>query len=186
MYAQLAIIAAIVAVVALAARLTRKNPTAEPALSAYAIPEAIDRSDFRTADGRRFDQPWLVAVFTSDTCATCEGVAQRAAPLASDSVGVALLSVQAEPDLHRRYAINAVPLTLLVDESGTVRTSFAGPVSSTHLWGALAELREPGSAGGGCEGSHGTHDHGAHHHETQDPETHGPDPQSAEEPVNRS
>jgi hypothetical protein len=35
-----------------------------------------------------------------------------------------------------------------------VRRSFMGPVSSTHLWAAVAELRDPGSVPPGCD-SHG-------------------------------
>jgi hypothetical protein len=38
----------------------------------------------------------------------------------------------------------------VADQDGSVRASFLGPVSSTHLWAAVAELREPGSVPPGC------------------------------------
>jgi beta-ketoacyl ACP synthase len=46
--------------------------------------------------------------------------------------------------------IEAVPIVAVADAAGVVQASFIGPVSSTHLWGALAELREPGSVPDGC------------------------------------
>ena len=38
-------------------------------------------------------------------------------------------------------AIDAVPALVVVDRLGVVRRSFIGPVSATHLWAALAEVR---------------------------------------------
>ena len=46
-------------------------------------PTLIDRADFA-----RPDAPWLVAVFTSATCAGCHDVVAAAEPLASDAVVV--------------------------------------------------------------------------------------------------
>ena len=36
-------------------------------------------------------------------------------PLASDDVAVVEVEFQAEPELHRRYAIEAAPMTIVVD-----------------------------------------------------------------------
>ena len=47
--------------------------------------------------------------------------------------------------LHERYAIEAVPATLVVDGDGVVVASFIGPVTATDLWAAVAEAREPGT-----------------------------------------
>lgn len=104
------------------------------------MPDHIDRTDF---DGP--DLPWLVAVFTSATCDTCAGVWDKASLLASDTVATQEIEVSARRDLHERYAIEAVPSTLLVDSQGIVQASFIGPVTAADLWATLAELREPGT-----------------------------------------
>lgn len=146
-----------VVVVAVAVLLQRRRPDAptQPA-AVHRAPEQLDRSDFE-----RPDAPWLVAVFTSATCSTCADVTTKAAALASDAVAVQVVEVSADPELHRRYAIEAVPIVAVADDRGVVRASFLGPVSATHLWAALAELRDPGSVPEGCGGDHDhDHDHG--------------------------
>jgi hypothetical protein len=50
----------------------------------------------------------------------------------------------AQPDLHRRYKIDAAPITVLVDDAGVTRASFVGAFAATELWNALAELRATG------------------------------------------
>jgi hypothetical protein len=55
------------------------------------------------------------------------------------------VSEQARPDLHARYAIEAVPILVIADAAGVVRASFIGPHTATDLWARLAEVREPGS-----------------------------------------
>jgi hypothetical protein len=63
------------------------------------------------------------------------------------------VEVTAEPELHRRYGIDAVPLVLIADHAGIVRSHFLGPVTATDLWAAVAEARAPGSTPERC------HDH---------------------------
>ena len=99
---------------------------------------------------RRPEAPWLVAVFTSATCDTCAGVWERVQPVESDVVAVQELEYVAARDLHDRYAIDAVPTTLIIDADGVVQSSFLGPVTATDLWAAVAEAREPGSTPDGC------------------------------------
>ena len=43
---------------------------------------------------------------------------------------------------------------VIADAEGVVHRSFLGTVSATHLWAAVAEARDPGSAPPGC----GEHD----------------------------
>jgi len=138
-----AVILVVAVAVALAAQ--RRRPAA-PTNRRSEPPTQVDRADFP-----RPEAPWLVAVFTSATCDACAAVWQRAAVLESPEVCVVDLEFGAAADLHRRYGIDSVPTTLLVNSLGEVGQSFIGPVSSTHLWAALAELREPGSVPGGCE-----------------------------------
>jgi hypothetical protein len=86
-----------------------------------------------------------VAVFTSATCTTCAGVWDKTQLLASDDVVTQEIEVSAHGDLHKRYSIEAVPATLIVDTDGQVRASFLGAVTATDLWATVAELREPGT-----------------------------------------
>jgi len=81
----------------------------------------------------------------------CAAVWQRAEILASDDVVVQNLEAKADRAVHERYRIDAVPLVVLVDAEGVVRRHFLGPVKGADLWGALAELREPGSVPPGCD-----------------------------------
>lgn len=132
------LIAAAIIVVAVAVALVarRRRPDA-PTQPTRAVPTQLDRDDFD-----RPDAPWLVAVFTSATCDGCADVVAKAAVLASDDVAVVSAEWQTRKDLHERYRIDAVPLLVIADASGVVRRSFAGPVSATDLWAAVAAARE--------------------------------------------
>lgn len=147
-----AVLAAIVVVIALVTQ--RRRPDApSSSTGGYTAPPQLDRADFD-----RPDAPWLVAVFTSATCSTCEDVWSKAQVLASDEVAVQQVEAVADKDLHDRYRVEAVPIVAIASSTGEVISSFLGPVSATHLWAALAEAREPGSVPEGCGGDHG-HDH---------------------------
>jgi hypothetical protein len=130
---------------AVAAIVQRRQRPDAPVRTSYAVPTQLDRADFP-----RPDAPWLVAVFTSATCGTCAGVWERAQPLASAAVAVVELELVEARALHERYAIEAVPTTLVVDAEGVVCRSFLGPVTATDLWAAVAEAREPGSTPDAC------------------------------------
>ncbi len=149
------VVVAVAVVVALLLQRRRPAPPTNP--SAYEAPAQLDRADFA-----RPDTPWLVATFTSATCNSCADVRMKASVLESAEVAFDDVEVGARPELHQRYAIEAVPIVVVADRTGEVRRSFVGPVSSTHLWGALAELREPGSVPPGCDtGANPGHDHPA-------------------------
>jgi hypothetical protein len=128
-----------------AAVVQRRQRADVPVRTGYGVPEQVDRADFA-----RPDAPWLVAVFTSGTCAACAEVWERAVVLESNAVAVEELEYMAERRLHDRYEIDAVPTTLIVDGDGVVQQSFLGPVTATDLWAAVAEARAPGSTPGGC------------------------------------
>ncbi len=141
---------AVVVAVLLAVVLQRRRPAPPTNPGAYDAPVQLDRSDFD-----RPDAPWLVVSFTSETCLSCAEVAVKCQLLESAVVAVQDVEVGTRPDLHDRYLIEAVPIVAIADAAGVVRRSFVGPVSSTHLWGAVAELREPGSVPDGCGASTG-------------------------------
>ena len=136
------------AAAALAYLVQRRRPDA-PIRTGWTVPEQLDRRDFA-----RPDAPWLVAVFTSASCDSCAAVVDVAGPLASDAVAVDVVEVGERHEVHDRYAVDAVPMVLLVDALGVVRDHHLGPVSATHLWGSLAELRQPGSTPDGCDAGH--------------------------------
>jgi hypothetical protein len=138
-----AALAAVIVVVALV--LQRRRPDAPSRAATVEPPAQLDRADFVSPAA-----PWLVVVFTSATCSTCAKVWSTAEVLASDEVAVQQVEATRDAELHRRYRIEAVPIVVVADAAGVVRRSFMGPVSSTHLWAALAELREPGSVPPGC------------------------------------
>lgn len=121
-------------VVAVVVQRRRPDP---PTQATWTIPSQLDRNDFD-----RPDAPWLVAVFTSATCNTCALALQKANVLASDDVAVQDVEAKARAGLHARYHIEAVPLIVVADSEGVVRSSFAGPPSATDLWAAVAGARE--------------------------------------------
>ena len=129
----------------------RRRPPA-PTNVGHTLPDHLAREDFH-----RPDAPWLVAVFTSSTCATCAGVWDKARLLESDDVAVHEVEVAADRDLHDRYRITAVPAVVIAGADGVVRSTFLGPITATDLWATVAELREPGTLPAeGCD--HGTAD----------------------------
>ena len=128
--------AVVVVAVIVAVLLERRRPEA-PTQGSWTVPAQLDRADFT-----RPDAPWLVAVFTSATCDSCAKAVERARVLASGAVAVDEAEVKARPDIHRRYHIDAVPIVVVADAEGVVRTSFTGPPSATDLWAAVAGVRE--------------------------------------------
>ncbi|HSS11782.1 MAG TPA: thioredoxin domain-containing protein [Acidimicrobiales bacterium] len=125
----------VVAAVAVAWALRRRRPAA-PTQPRWPVPGQIDRADFD-----RPDAPWLVAVFTSATCQSCEAALATASVLASEQVAVQDVSFQTNKHLHRRYSIEAAPTIVVADRDGVVQASFVGPPSATDLWAAMADLR---------------------------------------------
>ena len=134
---------AVAVAVAFVVQRRRPDPPAQPV--EHVAPAQLDRDDFA---GR--SAPWLVVTFTSATCDTCADVAAKAAVLASGEVASVEVEYGRDRALHDRYRITAVPTLVIADADGVVRRSFIGPTSATHLWAALADLREPGSVPPGC------------------------------------
>ena len=120
--------------------LRRRTQTDAPTQVTWKVPQQIDRADF--ADPGR---PWLVALFSSATCQTCRSMAERVEVLASSEVAIDNVEHGARADLHTRYNIDAVPLTVVADHEGVVRASFVGPISATDLWAAVAQVRQGSS-----------------------------------------
>ena len=139
------VLLAAVAALAVSVLMARRRVDA-PTQPRVSVPAQLDRADFVDPQ-----LPWLVVVFSSTTCDGCADVIAKAAVLQSDVVAFASVSFQENRDLHKRYAIDGVPLTLLVDENGVVRRHFVGAVTATDLWAALADVREPGRSTHVCQ-----------------------------------
>lgn len=90
-------------------------------------PTQLRRSDFRAPDA-----PWLMAVFTADSCSSCAQVWSEVSTLDSPFVATQNVEVDRDSDLHRRYKIESVPLTVLVDARGRVAQGFFGPLGRTE------------------------------------------------------
>ena len=133
------LIAAAIVVVAVAVAARRPPPPARPADAAQR-PGAERSSTAPTSPApmRRGSS----SVFTSATCHTCADVVAKAEVLASDDVAVDHAEWQTRRDVHERYRIDGVPLLVIADGDGVVRRSFAGPVSATDLWAAVAAARD--------------------------------------------
>lgn len=132
---------AIVAVCAafVAATIISRRRVDAPTQIAHHVPAQLDRADFDA------DAPWLVVVFTSATCHTCDDVHSKASVLACADVAVVNAEYGENKSLHERYRIDAVPTLVVADADGVVRSAFLGPVKAQDLWAAVAECRSPGS-----------------------------------------
>jgi hypothetical protein len=137
---QVVIAVVVVGVAVVLGRVLRaRRPVAAPTQPVGAVPSQLDRADFEPAT------PWAVVVFSSASCHTCADVVRKARVLESVEVAVIDVEYSAAKELHRKYSIDAVPVVVVADSEGVVRVGFAGPVSATDLWAAVAEARSPGA-----------------------------------------
>ena len=120
--------------------LRRRQAVAAPTQPSFDVPAQLDRADFSPST------PWLVAVFSSATCTTCADVVRKAQVLQSREVSVVEVEFGAARELHKKYDIQAVPMVAIADAHGVVQAGFAGPVTATDLWAAVAEARQPGTS----------------------------------------
>lgn len=140
----------VAAVAFCAAALAARRRSDAPTAGDWTVPAQIDRSDFPSPDA-----PWLVAVFSSATCSVCSDVVAKAVVLRSDSVAVADVEYGAATEIHEKYRIDAVPMTLVTDAKGVVAASVVGPVTAQDLWAMVADCRSTGGPvdrGGHCAG----------------------------------
>jgi hypothetical protein len=135
----IAVALAVVAVAVAAVIQKRTSRRGAPTRAGYGVPTLLDRADFD-----RPDAPWLVVLFSSATCNSCESAWDKARHLASADVAVQDCEATEERGLHERYGIDAVPTIVIADDQGVVRGSFLGTPTATDLWATLARLRDPG------------------------------------------
>jgi len=132
-------VALVVVAVAVAAVLQRNRVADAPTQPSWDVPAQLDRSDFPGPG-----VAWLVVVFSSATCDTCAAVVAAAQVLAGPDVEVVEVEAAAAARLHRRYGIEAVPITVVADAGGVVQASVVGPVGAGELGALLARCRDGG------------------------------------------
>ncbi|MFP5326435.1 MAG: hypothetical protein ACLGHT_03005 [Acidimicrobiia bacterium] len=130
------VVALVLIALAAAAMLRRRQPDAPVGARDWEVPAQIDRADFVEPS-----KPWLVAVFTSNTCDSCESATAKASVVAGPNVAYQVVPWQERKDLHERYGVEVVPMILVADVDGVVQRSFIGVPSATDLWAAVAEAR---------------------------------------------
>jgi hypothetical protein len=130
----------VVVAVALAAVLGRRRND-PPTSDRVEVPRQLDRLDFV-----RPDAPWLVVVFTSETCESCARATAKASLFESTETAYEEIPWQTRRDLHDRYRVDTVPMILVADGSGLVQRSFVGAPAFTDLAAAVEEARAPGSS----------------------------------------
>lgn len=134
---QIALAAAVLVVaVVVALVLERRRKPAAPTQGRVIVPAQLDRTDFP-----RPDAPWLIVLWSSRVCDSCKGLYEKISPLESDDVAVVEIELQAQPEMHKRYGLDAAPITQIVDAEGVTRTSFAGAFNAMELWDEVASLR---------------------------------------------
>lgn len=128
-------LAVVVVAIAVAAWLRRHRPVPTLTMRAGA-PERVDRDDFAHPDA-----PWLYVLFSSASCESCPVVADALSTVAASDVAVEEVEYSARRDLHRRYRVDAVPSTLLVDADGVVHDHFVGRATPQEFADALERAR---------------------------------------------
>jgi protein-disulfide isomerase len=130
----------LVVIAVLVALVIRRRQPEPPTQRTWSVPAQLDRGDFD-----RPDAEWLVVVFTSKACESCEAAVTKATPLASTDVVVQDVSYQTNQKLQERYHIDAAPTIVVADRQGVVRASFIGTPSTGDLWKAVADVRAGGT-----------------------------------------
>lgn len=125
MTTRLVILAALtIAAIAVAYLLQRRRPE-PPSSPSYRSISEIDRSEFAHPDANI-----LIVMFGSTTCNTCPVVWET---IESLGVPAERVDVQDDPVRHKRYRIDGVPTTIVVNAAGIVGRTFFGPLTAEDL-----------------------------------------------------
>lgn len=122
-----------VAAAAVAHLVNGRGPDA-PSTPHFAVPQQLDRSDF---DQPR--TPWLLALFSSETCLACHDARAVLADVRFSTVVVQDLPVETTKAVHDRYGVDAVPIVTLADGAGVVRWSWLGAPPAEAVRDALVD-----------------------------------------------
>lgn len=130
----LALVVGVIGLGILVSGLRKKSTSNKAPYQKYSpVPSKVNllQPDSRTS----FNTPLALWVFTAKSCKTCPGVMKLARQLESNQVSVLEFSFEQDKDIHQLYAIDSIPLTLIVNQTGDVEKWFLGALH-------LAEARE--------------------------------------------
>lgn len=130
----LLIVVVVAAVAGAAAYLINGRTPDAPSTPQFAAPQQLDRADFDQPD-----TPWLLALFTSETCLSCHDARAVVADIEFSSVVVQDLPVESDRAVHDRYGVDAVPIVTLADAHGVVRWSWLGAPPPEAIRDALLD-----------------------------------------------
>ena len=81
-----------------------------------------------------------IIVFTESSCNSCQTAVRLVRGPAGAGIPVADIEYGAEPALHKKFVIDTVPTTLVVDGEGNVLAGWTGRVDLGEFTSALAEV----------------------------------------------
>ncbi len=132
---RLLIAVAIAAVVSLTAILVNRNGSSQLiSVRRNALPTRIPATEVGLGAGP------AIIIFTESTCDSCQEVVRLIRGPAGAGIPVADVEFGAEAALHRRFGIDTVPTTLVVDREGSVVGGWTGRVDVGEFAAALAEI----------------------------------------------
>jgi thioredoxin-like negative regulator of GroEL len=81
-----------------------------------------------------------IVVFTEKSCHSCQDVVRLIRGPAGAGLPVADIEYGTSPELHRKFDIDTVPTTVIVDEQGTVVAGWVGRIDLSEFTTALAKV----------------------------------------------
>jgi thioredoxin-like negative regulator of GroEL len=132
---RLFIATALAALVALVTRFVDRRHTSHPlAVRRGALPTQVPAVEVGIGDGP------AIIIFTESSCRSCQDAIRLIRGPAGGGISVADIEYGAQPDLHKRFGIDTVPTTVVVDEKGSVVAGWTGRVDLSELTLALAQV----------------------------------------------
>ncbi len=120
---------------AIVAFLVNKRNSDSPSVPRNSLPIQIDRSDFENPKTE-----WILILFSSDSCDSCQGVRNLIKGLTLDSLHIQEVEFPQEIATHQRYGIDSVPITLVAGTDGVVVWSYAGVPTADLLSNMVSSL----------------------------------------------
>ncbi len=120
---------------AIVAFLVNKRNSDSPSVPKNSLPIQIDRSDFENPKTE-----WILILFSSDSCDSCQEVRNLIKGLALDSFHIQEVEFPQETSTHQRYGIDSVPITLVAGTDGVVVWSYAGVPTADLLSNMVSSL----------------------------------------------